>query len=145
MSDPALAADTALWLEPHLRFEGGAVITPEGLRAALGSLLGAQGRELARLVPESLVLPKGGRRRIDYSSGVPVVEARIQEAFGLAASPLVCGVPVVFRLLSPAGRPLQVTSDLAGFWRGSYVEVRKQMRGRYPRHYWPEDPLKSGK
>jgi ATP-dependent helicase HrpB len=52
---------------------------------------------------------------------------------------------VVFRLLSPAGRPLQVTSDLAGFWRGSYVEVRKQMRGRYPRHYWPEDPLKSGK
>jgi len=69
------------------------------------------------------------------------VEARIQEVFGLAESPRVCGVPLTFRLLSPARRPLQITRDLASFWRTTYTEVRKEMRGRYPKHYWPENPL----
>ena len=69
------------------------------------------------------------------------MEARIQEVFGLAESPRICGVPLAFRLLSPARRPLQITSDLASFWRTTYAEVRKEMRGRYPKHYWPENPL----
>jgi ATP-dependent helicase HrpB len=68
------------------------------------------------------------------------VEAKIQEVFGLAASPRICGIPLIFRLLSPAHRPLQVTRDLAGFWETTYADVRKEMRGRYPRHSWPENP-----
>ena len=70
---------------------------------------------------------------------------RMQEVFGLAATPRIGGgtVPVTFELLSPARRPLQVTRDLASFWRNAYVDVRKDMRGRYPRHYWPEDPLQA--
>ncbi|HVS24000.1 MAG TPA: ATP-dependent helicase C-terminal domain-containing protein, partial [Gammaproteobacteria bacterium] len=70
---------------------------------------------------------------------------RMQEVFGLAATPKIGGgrVPVTFKLLSPAQRPLQVTRDLASFWRNAYVEVRKDMRGRYPRHYWPENPLEA--
>jgi ATP-dependent helicase HrpB len=143
LSDAGLAARAAEWLAPHLALGGGPVLTPEKLSAALRGLLGADRGRLDAEVPESLVLPTGGRRGMDYSGGAPAVEARIQEVFGLAASPLVCGVPVVFRLLSPAGRPLQVTTDLSGFWKGSYAEVRKEMRGRYPRHYWPEDPLQA--
>jgi ATP-dependent helicase HrpB len=143
LSDEGLAARAEEWLGPHLTLSGGPVLTAEKLSAALRSLLGPDRGRLDSEVPESLVLPTGGRRGIDYSSGAPAVEARIQEVFGLAASPRICGVPVVFRLLSPAGRPLQVTTDLGGFWEGSYAEVRKQMRGRYPRHYWPEDPLKA--
>jgi len=70
---------------------------------------------------------------------------RMQEVFGLASTPKIGGggVPVTFKLLSPAQRPLQVTRDLASFWRNAYVEVRKDMRGRYPRHYWPENPLEA--
>ena len=89
--------------------------------------------------------PRERHRRIDYSGGSPAVEARIQEVFGLSASPRVCGVPLAFRLLSPARRPIQVTADLAGFWKGSYAEVRKEMRGRYPKHDWPEDPARRGR
>ena len=92
-------------------------------------------------VPESLLLPTGGRRAIDYEGSEPSVEARIQEVFGLARSPLICGIPVTFRLLSPARRPLQITRDLESFWRVTYAEVRKEMRGRYPKHHWPENPL----
>jgi len=116
------------------------VIDGNGLLAGIASLLPGRRADLEREVPEHLVLPTGSRCRIEYSSGVPVVEVRIQEVFGLRAGPVICGVPLVFRLLSPARRPVQVTDDLAGFWRTSYAEVRKQMRGRYPRHHWPEDP-----
>jgi ATP-dependent helicase HrpB len=143
LSDQGLAERAEQWLGPCLTLTGGAVMSSEGLCSALRSLSGAGRGRLDAEVPESLVLPTGGRRRIDYSSGSPTVEARIQEVFGLAASPRICGVPVVFRLLSPASRPLQVTTDLEGFWKGSYAEVRKQMRGRYPRHYWPENPLEA--
>ncbi len=82
--------------------------------------------------------------RVDYlDASAPLVAVRLQEVFGLAATPrLGAGhVPVTFRLLSPAQRPVQVTRDLASFWRGAYAEVRKDLRGRYPKHYWPEDPL----
>jgi ATP-dependent helicase HrpB len=141
MSEPGLAARHGEWLEPHLKLTGGQVLTAGTLRAALQAMLGAGRGAFEADVPESLTLPTGGRRAIDYEGTEPAVEARIQEVFGLAESPLVCGVPLTFRLLSPARRPLQITSDLASFWRTTYAEVRREMRGRYPKHYWPEDPL----
>jgi ATP-dependent helicase HrpB len=117
------------------------VFTPVRLHAALEGILGPSRGAFMKSVPESIELPAGNRRRIDYSTEAPAVEARIQEVFGLSESPRVCGVPLTFRLLSPAQRPLQITRDLAGFWKNTYAEVRGEMRGRYPRHYWPEDPL----
>ena len=102
---------------------------------------------LDALVPERLAVPSGGSARIDYPdpedpSARPVVAVKLQELFGLAETPrLVDGrVPVLFHLLSPARRPLAVTDDLRSFWDGPYREVRKEMRGRYPKHPWPEDP-----
>jgi ATP-dependent helicase HrpB len=140
LDDEELVRRAPEWLVSRLDFSGGPVLDGAGLLRALSALVPGRRADLDRLAPASLVLPTGTRCPIDYSSGVPVVEARIQEVFGLAAGPVICGVPLVFRLLSPAMRPLQVTDDLAGFWRSSYAEVRKQMRGRYPRHDWPEDP-----
>ena len=83
----------------------------------------------------------GGRQiPVSYEGGRPAAEVRVQDAFGTTAHPTVAGVPVVLSLLSPAGRPIQVTSDLPGFWSGSWAEVRKDMAGRYPKHSWPSDP-----
>jgi ATP-dependent helicase HrpB len=101
-------------------------------------------RQLDELAPTHIALPTGSRARIDYlDENAPVASMRMQEVFGLAATPRIGGgtMPVAFKLLSPAQRPLQVTRDLASFWRNAYVDVRKDMRGRYPRHYWPENPL----
>lgn len=98
---------------------------------------------LDELVPERLEVPSGRDARIEYQDGQPpVVAIKLQECFGLADTPaLVDGrEPVVFHLLSPAGRPLAVTADLASFWSGPYAQVRTEMRGRYPKHPWPEDP-----
>ena len=91
-------------------------------------------------------MPSGSRIRVDYlDASAPAVSVKLQEVFGLAATPhLGSGrVPVTFKLLSPAQRPVQVTRDLASFWRGAYAHVRKDLRGRYPKHYWPEDPLQA--
>lgn len=96
--------------------------------------------DMDTLAPERLTVPSGSHPRVDYSTGRPVVRVKLQECFGLAASPEVSGVRVLFHLLSPAGRELAVTDDLASFWDGPYNEVRKEMRGRYPKHPWPEDP-----
>jgi len=137
----AMTRTAGEWLAPYLDASGGPVITPGGLHEALEGMLGPSRAAFRRAVPESIGLPAGNRRRIDYSAEDPAVEARIQEVFGLSESPEVCGVPLTFRLLSPARRPLQITRDLAGFWKNTYAEVRGQMRGRYPKHYWPEDPL----
>jgi len=139
-SEEGLAARAAEWLFPHLKLTGWQVLSAAGLLSSLSSLAAGLGGRFAQDVPETLTLPTGGKREIDYESGEPAVEARIQEVFGLAGSPRICGVPVTFRLLSPAHRPLQVTRDLESFWSVTYSEVRKEMRGRYPKHYWPEDP-----
>jgi ATP-dependent helicase HrpB len=115
----------------------------EALLARLDSM---QRRRLEELAPTHFAAPTGTRLRIDYrDENSPCVEVRLQEVFGLAATPRLGGgiVPMTFKLLSPARRPVQITRDLAGFWRGSYAEVRKELRGRYPRHYWPEDPLQA--
>jgi ATP-dependent helicase HrpB len=141
LSDAGLAARAVEWLAPHVKLAGGQLIGAGGLLSALKTLAMTMGGRIDSDVPESVLLPTGGRRAIDYEGSEPSVEARIQEVFGLARSPLICGVPLTFRLLSPARRPLQITRDLENFWRVTYAEVRKEMRGRYPRHYWPEDPL----
>jgi ATP-dependent helicase HrpB len=95
------------------------------------------------LAPERLEVPSGNRHRVDYAVDPPVLAVKLQEVFGATETPTVGGgrVPVVLHLLSPAGRPLQITQDLVSFWRGAYSEVRADMRGRYPKHPWPEDPM----
>ena len=101
--------------------------------------------ELDRLAPTRMEVPSGSHMTIHYEGDEPTVEVRLQECFGLMETPKVAGgrVPIVMTLLSPAQRPIQITKDLAGFWREGYFLVRKDMRGRYPKHYWPEDPLEA--
>lgn len=106
------------------------------LRRQLGRLAG----EVDRLAPTHLTLATGRRVAIGYSGEAPVLAVKVQEMFGVTTTPTVAGVPVILHLLSPAGRPLQITSDLAGFWTGSWQQVRKEMAGRYPKHRWPENP-----
>ncbi len=146
-STAALMSDLA-WLEPFLfGCTRRAHLAKVPLLAALRArLTGAQQRALDELAPSHIALPTGTRVRIDYEDdNAPCASMRMQEVFGLAATPRIGGgkVPVTFKLLSPARRPLQVTRDLASFWSNAYVDVRKDMRGRYPRHYWPENPLEA--
>jgi ATP-dependent helicase HrpB len=146
LSDDALAATLDAWLAPWL---AGVTRREQLARVPLAAALRAQlsfeqQRALEGEAPTHLAVPSGSRIRIDYrGEDAPAVEVRLQEVFGLEATPRLGTdrVPVTFRLLSPAQRPVQVTRDLASFWRGAYAEVRKQLRGRYPKHYWPEDPL----
>ena len=115
------------------------------LIALLQEMLAWQQRQaLDRLAPTHVTVPTGSRIRVDYNDpSSPVIAVRLQELFGLAETPRVGDVVLTLHLLSPAGRPVQVTRDLAGFWRSSYFEVRKDLRGRYPKHEWPEDPLRA--
>jgi len=100
-------------------------------------------QSLSKLAPTHLDVPSGSRIRLDYSGEEPVLAVKLQELFGQTHTPTVADgkIPVLLHLLSPARRPVQVTRDLAGFWQGSYFEVRKDLKGRYPRHPWPDDPL----
>lgn len=141
-SDDALLADLDRWLAPYLASATGwddvqAVDLASILRSELGP---GRLRRLDEAAPTHLTLPSGKRARIDYSRSSPTLSVRVQELFGVRTTPTVGGEPVVVELLSPAGRPIQVTSDLAGFWDGSWQEVRKEMAGRYPKHPWPEHP-----
>lgn len=146
LADAALARSISEWLGPWL--EG--VTRREHLArvplldALLARLSWDERRELEALAPSHLTVPSGSRVRIDYFHE-PAVAVRLQEVFGLEATPRIGGgrVPLTFKLLSPAQRPVQVTRDLASFWRGAYAEVRKDLRGRYPKHYWPENPLQA--
>jgi ATP-dependent helicase HrpB len=116
------------------------------LAALRARLTATQSRALDTLAPRELLVPSGSHIRIDYvDENAPCVSVKLQEVFGLQQTPSIGGgaVAVTFKLLSPAQRPVQITRDLAGFWRSSYVEVRKDMRGRYPRHQWPENPLEA--
>ncbi|SDO90763.1 ATP-dependent helicase HrpB [Arthrobacter sp. ok909] len=149
VSEPALLARLDEWLAPELQaLAGGASTGGIDLAGPLSRLLPwPEAARLGELVPESLAVPSGSRIRIDYpdagdTTGRPVVAVKLQECFGWAETPrLAYGrVPVLFHLLSPARRPLAVTDDLASFWNGPYAQVRAEMRGRYPKHPWPEDP-----
>jgi len=98
-------------------------------------------QRLDRSAPREFLTPAGTSHPIDYSGpDAPAVEVRVQALFGLDAHPLIGETPLLLRLTSPAGRPIQATRDLPGFWRGSWKDVAKDMRGRYPRHLWPDDP-----
>ena len=146
MSDGALLESLELWLGPFLAgVKRWAQLEKLDLRPALNSLLDYQQQQkLDELAPEALSIPTGQRVSLDYSAEQgPVLAAKLQALFGWKETPTVAAgrVPVVIHLLSPARRPLAVTSDLASFWANAYPQVRKEMRGRYPKHPWPEDPF----
>ncbi len=144
--DPALFERLEEWLAPALSgVRKRADLARVDLARALAGWLGWERRsELDRLAPTHLTVPTGSAIRLDYGDpAAPVLAVRLQEVFGLTETPQLAGgrVPVTLHLLSPAQRPVQVTRDLAGFWQTSYFDVRKEMKGRYPKHEWPEDPL----
>jgi len=144
VSDAALLDTLDLWLAPYLPgVTRRAHLDRIDLRAALTGLLDWRAQqELDRLAPTHLTVPSGSRIPIDYSGDEPVLAVRLQEMFGLAETPKVGGrVPVLLHLLSPAHRPVQVTRDLASFWANAYKDVKRDLAGRYPKHYWPDDPL----
>jgi len=143
LGDAALLDRLDDWLAPVLagkrRLDA---VTDAALADALSELLGWDAvRRLDTLVPTHFTTPAGSRHAIDYAAeGGPAVDVRVQALFGLAVHPTVGGRPLTLRLTSPAGRPIQVTTDLPRFWAGSWAEVRRDLRGRYPRHPWPDDP-----
>lgn len=145
VSDDTLVATLEAWLAPflaglHQRADLARVPLLDALRARIGWERVA---DLRALAPTHATLPTGTRTRLDYTGDAPILAARVQQLFGLTETPRVAGgrVPVVVHLLSPAGRAVQVTTDLAGFWQRGYADVRAELRGRYPKHAWPADPL----
>ncbi|MGB6173394.1 MAG: ATP-dependent helicase C-terminal domain-containing protein, partial [Xanthobacteraceae bacterium] len=146
LSDAALAGTTNEWLAPILLSKTGIdQITVDEFDTALRALLPwPLPRRLDAEAPTHFEAPTGSRVPIDYEAeGGPKISIRVQELFGLKSHPTIAGgkIPLVIELLSPAHRPVQTTRDLPGFWRGSYAAVRAEMRGRYPRHPWPDDPI----
>ncbi|MFD9216752.1 ATP-dependent helicase HrpB [Streptomyces sp. NPDC059544] len=144
VSDGPLLDRAGEWLEPELsrarrradlaRIDAGQCL-PRILPWATG-----EAARLDELAPERIEVPSGSRIRVDYTGEQPVLAVKLQELFGLHETPRLAGVPVLVHLLSPAGRPAAVTADLASFWRDGYRAVRADLRGRYPKHPWPEDP-----
>jgi ATP-dependent helicase HrpB len=144
VAEDALLTRAGEWLGPELaaarrradleRIDAGAAL-PRLLPWATG-----EAARFGELAPERIEVPSGSRIRVDYGGEQPVLAVKLQELFGLTDTPRVAGVPVLVHLLSPAGRPAAVTADLASFWRDGYRAVRAELRGRYPRHPWPEDP-----
>ncbi|MCY1279352.1 ATP-dependent helicase HrpB [compost metagenome] len=145
LSDAALLATLEDWLLPYLdkvsRLSHFAALDLRGMLAGL--LPWPLPQRLDELAPSHLTVPSGSRIAIDYSEAPPVLAVRLQELFGLAETPRIAGgrQQVLLHLLSPARRPVQVTQDLASFWANTYAEVKKDLKGRYPKHYWPDDPL----
>jgi ATP-dependent helicase HrpB len=145
LSDNALRESQPFWLAQFLpkdlRLSS---IKAQDITNALNGLLSWSGkRDLDKLAPDTFQLPSGKSAPIRYAqNGEPTLEVVIQHAFGLRETPLIGELkkPLCLHLLSPARRPMQVTRDLASFWRSTYPEVRKELRGRYPKHRWPEDP-----
>ncbi len=147
---PDLSDDRLLenldWLVPYLSgITKAEQLKQLNLLEIFTTLLGWEKRQkMERDAPSSLTVASGSKIRIEYRMGEsPLLAVRIQEMFGMAATPTICGgkVPLLLHLLSPARRPIQVTSDLAGFWQRGYQEVKKELKGRYPKHFWPDDPL----
>ncbi|MDQ2801530.1 MAG: ATP-dependent helicase HrpB, partial [Pseudomonadota bacterium] len=143
LSDQALGAAVQDWLAPHLAGMTRLAELPRlDLAAILRGLLSwPLAQRLDEALPTYFQLP-GGRATVDYTQPVPLAAARAQAFYGLEVTPVLAGgrVPLALALLSPAGRQTAVTADLAGFWRDGWAEVRRDMRGRYPKHAWPEDP-----
>ncbi|MBC9249303.1 ATP-dependent helicase HrpB [Pseudomonas alcaligenes] len=145
LGDAALLASLENWLQPYLgkvsRLSHFANLDLSALLAGL--LPWPLPQRLDELAPRSLTVPSGSRIAIDYSEEPPVLAVRLQELFGLATTPRIAGgrLGLKLHLLSPARRPVQVTQDLASFWANTYAEVKRDLKGRYPKHYWPDDPL----
>jgi ATP-dependent helicase HrpB len=148
VSDAVLSARASDWLAPHVV----GLTRRDQLRRLdlaeilLGMVEWRRRAELDEMAPSHIVVPSGSRLRIDYGNPEsPVLAVRLQELFGLIETPRIARgrVLLTLHLLSPAQRPVQVTTDLAGFWRNAYFDVRKELKGRYPKHYWPDDPLEA--
>jgi ATP-dependent helicase HrpB len=145
LGDAALLDTLGDWLAPLLSGKRRLSDIEEGaLLGALKGVLGWDGQQqVDQLAPAHFTSPAGTTHAIDYAADAgPTVELRVQALFGLAAHPVIGRdkVPLVLSLTSPAGRPIQTTRDLPGFWAGSWKDVAKDMRGAYPRHHWPDDP-----
>jgi ATP-dependent helicase HrpB len=144
MSEQRLLETIERWLEPFLIGITRASQFPriDTLEALKALLPWDKAKRLDMLAPPALTVPSGSVIRIDYSQDGPVMAVRLQEVFGLTETPRVGGgkVPVLLHLLSPARRPVQVTKDLKSFWANGYPEVKKDLKGRYPKHFWPDDP-----
>ena len=145
LSDAALEQSASEWLAPFIEDKTSlAAIAPEDLDKALKSLLPWEMlRRLEEEAPTHFETPAGSRIALDYSTDSgPILAVRVQELFGLAKHPALAKgrVALTLELLSPASRPIQITRDLPGFWRGSWAAVKAEMKGRYPRHPWPDDP-----
>ncbi|MCV6584585.1 MAG: ATP-dependent helicase HrpB [Marinibacterium sp.] len=145
MSDSALMEGIEDWLLPYLAGIRNAEAWKrfDPLPALQAMLSWDQTQRLDQLAPPALTSPLGRRIAVDYTEDGPEISVRLQEMFGTTRHPSVGGAPVKITLLSPAGRPIQITRDLPGFWAGSYADVRKDMRARYPKHPWPEDPTQA--
>jgi len=145
LSDAALSADLEHWLPPFLEgITSLKALARLDLSNALRNLLTWQQQQrLDALAPTHIVVPSGKRRPIDYNCDPPILAVRLQEMFGTSETPAIANgrLALQLHLLSPAGRPAQITRDLSGFWRNSYAAVRKELKGRYPKHHWPDDPL----
>ncbi|MBM3909033.1 MAG: ATP-dependent helicase HrpB, partial [Gemmatimonadetes bacterium] len=146
--DDALLAALDAWLFPAVLAAGtlDALTRVDIADALLARLPWTLRERLDALAPTHFTAPSGSRLPIDYGDPqAPAVAVRLQELFGLAETPRVGAgrVPLTLKLLSPAHRPVQVTRDLAGFWARAYFDVRKDLRGRYPKHHWPENPLEA--
>ena len=143
LSDSALIERLDDWLTPILSgVRSLAALKPDGLDGALRSLIPwDQQRRLDAEAPARWTAPTGNTFAIDYAAEAgPRIDVRVQEVYGLSEHPTVGGVPLTLSLLSPAHRPVQTTKDLPGFWKGTWKDVRTDMKGRYPKHVWPEDP-----
>ena len=145
LSDNELLRDLS-WLEPYLAgINKAEQLKQLNLLEIFNAMLGwNKQQQLNRLAPTTLAVASGSRIRLRYQHGEPpLLAVRIQEMFGTQQTPVICdgNIPVLLHLLSPAQRPLQVTADLAGFWQRTYPEIKKELKGRYPKHFWPDDPL----
>ncbi|NMW31047.1 ATP-dependent helicase HrpB [Altererythrobacter sp. RZ02] len=142
LSRAALKDTAALWLEPLLDGKRKLDVSPGQIATALVNMLGWDDRQrLDTLAPKELVSPAGTHHVIDYEGdNAPSVDIRVQALFGLEAHPMIGNEPLLLNLTSPAGRPIQATRDLPAFWKGSWDDVRKDMKGRYPKHRWPDEP-----
>ncbi len=147
VTDAGLLAHLEDWLAPYLTgITRLSHLNRLDLKAICTAMLGwPQQQALETLAPTHISVPSGSRIRIDYGHETPVLAVRLQEMFGLTQTPAIANgkIPLLLHLLSPAQRPIQVTQDLASFWRNTYAEVKKDLKGRYPKHYWPDDPMQA--
>ena len=148
VTDDTLLNTLETWLAPYLtEISSLAQLKKLDLTWPLHALLSAgQRRNVDTLAPTHLTVPSGSRIALDYESGeIPILAVRLQELFGMTETPFVANgkMPVLIYLLSPARRPVQATQDLKSFWKTGYVEVKKELKGRYPKHFWPDDPLQA--